>query len=85
MPDFITNRQHGTAVDAKAVTPSDSADLPDGPCRAVFVGSGGNLRITTGGGTTVTFNGLLAGQILPVMATRVWATSTTASSIIAVY
>lgn len=82
---LITNRQHGSAVDAKAVTPSDTVNLPNGPARAVYVGGAGNLRIITGGGTDVTFSNLLAGQLLPVMAVRVFATNTTATNIVAIY
>lgn len=82
---LITNRQHGSAVDAKAVTPSDTVNLPNGPARAVYVGSGGDLRIVTGGGSDVTFFNVLSGQLLPVMAVRVFASGTNASNIVAVY
>lgn len=85
MPAFINNRQTGSAVDAKPVTPSNSVDLPDGPARAIFVGAAGDLSIVTGGGSTVTLVGLSAGQLVPLMAVRVRSTGTTATNIIAFY
>lgn len=70
---------------AVAVTPSDSADLPDGPCRALYVGTTGNISlIPSGGGSAVTFTAVAVG-VLPVAAKRVRSTSTTASNILALY
>lgn len=72
------------AVNALAVTPSDSTDLTAAPCRALYVGTGGNISAVVGG-NTVTFTGVPSGSILPVRISRVRATSTTASNIIALY
>lgn len=73
------------AVGAAAVTPSDSTDLPR-IARALYVGVSGNISvICEDGGTAVTFTGLSAGQILPVRVKRVRSTSTTATSIVALY
>lgn len=76
-------RSTAVGLSAVAVTPSDTGALGD--CRALWVGVGGNLRITTFGGQDVTFTGVQAGTLLPVAATRVWATNTTASGIVAVW
>ena len=69
--------------DAAAVTPSDSADLAQ--VSVIFVGVGGNVKVTTAQGTAVTFTGVNAGAVLPVQVRRVWATGTTASSMTAVF
>jgi hypothetical protein len=72
------------AENALAVTPSDSADLTGAPCRALYVGTGGNISLIVGG-NTLTFTAVPSGSILPVRASRVRSTSTTASNIIALY
>ena len=69
------------AIRAVAITPNDSADLAIS-CRGVYVGTGGDLRVTTTGGDTITFPGLPDGSILPVRCSRVFATDTTASGLI---
>ena len=72
------------AMNAVAVTPSDSADLTY-TSRGVYAGAaGGDLRVTLLGGDTVTFVGLAGGVIHPICATRVWSTGTTATNIVAV-
>ncbi len=72
-------------VDAVAVTPSDSVNFTNGPCRALWVGGAGNVVVFFTSGNTVTFTGVLAGSLLPVQALRVNATLTTATNIVAVY
>lgn len=81
------------AYRAAAVTPNDSADIPsvstqDGSGNngcVLYVGGAGNIKVTTAGGDTVTFTGLLAGMFLPVQVLRVWSTDTTATNIIALW
>jgi len=68
-----------------AVTASDSADLPDGPCTAIYVTVGGNVNVNLAGGGTAVLTGLTAGQIVRVNASRILATSTTATGIFALY
>jgi hypothetical protein len=65
-----------------AVTPSDSVVIP--MTRALYVGVGGNIRVTDINGD-VTYANVPAGSILPIQVSRVFATSTTASSIVALY
>ena len=65
-----------------AVTPSDSVVIP--MTRALYVGVGGNVRVTDINGD-VTYANVPAGSILPIQVSRVFATSTTASSIVALY
>jgi hypothetical protein len=69
--------------DAAEVTPSDTAHL--GNVRALYVGVGGDVKIDTEGGSTVTFVGVLPGSIIPVRAVRVYATGTDATDIVAIY
>jgi hypothetical protein len=72
------------AAHAVAVTASDSADLPGGVCRALYVGTTGNISLDVGNGQTVLFTAVPVG-ILPVNVKRVRSTSTTASNIVALY
>jgi hypothetical protein len=65
---------------AVAITPANS-DLVES-VRALYVGTGGALRVTTVLGNDVTFTNVADGSILPVSVKRVWSTSTTASNII---
>jgi hypothetical protein len=65
-----------------AVTPSDATVLP--MTRALYVGSTGNVAVEDINGT-VTYVSVQAGSILPVQVSRVLATNTTASSIVALY
>jgi hypothetical protein len=69
---------------AVAVTPSDSTDLAQ-PALALYIGVTGDVNVYVGGGTTaVLFKSVPVG-VLPVAATRVLATSTSASQIVALY
>lgn len=69
---------------AAAVTPDDNTDLSY-TTRALFVGGAGNVNLVTAGGETVTFTGVTAGSVLPVRVARVKSTSTTATSIVALW
>lgn len=68
-----------------AVTPSDTVDLPDGPCAAIYVGANGNVNVNLASGGTAVLTSLVAGQIVRVNASRILATSTTATGIQALY
>lgn len=70
---------------AVAVTPHNSTNFADGVCRGLYIGVGGNIVVVPPQGSAVTFIGVVAGTILPVQAIRVNATSTTATSIVAIY
>lgn len=74
------------AVSAVAVTTSDDNDLTNGMCRALFIGVGGNVVLHVGDTASgVTFKNIPSGTVLPVQATRVLATNTTATDIVALY
>lgn len=81
------------AFNAQAVTPNNNADLvlsgatitgiDNGAC--LYIGTGGNITITTIGGQTVTLTNLADGVFVPIQVRRVFATGTTASNILALY
>lgn len=72
-----------SAVRGVAVTPSDSATIP--PTKGIYVGTAGNLAVTFPDGSVVTFTGIATGIVHPLCVTKVMATNTTASTIVAVY
>lgn len=51
----------------------------------LYVGNGGNVRVTTAGGDDVVFVGLPSGGFVPVQVVKVWETSTDATDIIALW
>lgn len=55
-----------------------------GAC-VLYVGVGGNVKVTTSGGDTVTFYNLNNGQFVPVQVTKVFYTGTTATNLIALW
>ena len=68
---------------ALAVTPSDGSDLTGEPFFAVYVGTGGDLKVDMAdGGSPVTLANVASGQLLPIMVERIYATGTGASNII---
>lgn len=68
--------------DFRAVTPHNTDDL-EFLARGLYVGGAGNLVAVREDGTAVTFTGVPAGTILPIVAKRVNATNTTATAIVA--
>ena len=77
-------QQLGAAYHFDAVTPSDSTDF-DTLARAIYVGGAGDVVAVRHDGSTVTFAGVQAGTVLPVACRRVNSTSTTATSIVALF
>lgn len=65
-----------------AVTPNDDTDLAVIP-KALWIGTGGDVRLRGVNGLPVTFAGVPTGFILPVRASRVYETGTTATDIVA--
>lgn len=68
-----------------AITPSNTVNFTDGPCRAIYVGSGGNLSVVPPEGSAVSIVGALTGHILWIEAIRVDASGTSAQSLVALY
>lgn len=67
-----------------AVTPSDSVDLTY-LTRALYVGGDGTVVAVDANGTAVSFVGVVAGTVLPIRVSRVNATNTTATNIVAMW
>jgi hypothetical protein len=71
------------------VTPSNIATLTyhgnQARCRAIYVGVTGNVAVADDQGTSVTFVGLVAGVVHPISTNKIFATGTTATSIIALF
>lgn len=87
MADPFADRATGLdspARNAAAVTPNDSTDLTT-TARALWVGGAGDVSVITAGGDTVTLEGAAAGGIIPVCVSRVRATGTTATDIVALW
>lgn len=85
MPDEITYPAFNDAT----VTPSNDDDLADG-CRALWIGTGGNVAIALRGNvdgspTSKVYKNVPSGFLLPVQARRVFLTGTTATDIIALF
>ena len=81
------------AYRAAAVTPSDTATIPnvatqDGKGNngcLLYVGGAGDVKVTTAGGDDVIFTGIPAGSFIPVQVLRVFVTGTTATNIVALW
>lgn len=69
---------------AAAVTPSDTVDLSD-VTLAIYVGGAGDVTLITAAGDTVTFKAVPVGTTLRVRASRVKATATTATLMLAMW
>lgn len=75
---------NGPAVNAAAVTPSDSTDLTYAT-RALYIGVTGDVVVNmVGTGATITYKAVPVG-ILPIRVTRVLSTNTTATNILALW
>lgn len=68
-----------------AVTPHDTSALTRTSDMGLYVGTGGNVKLTTEDGDTLTFNNVPDGTLLPVVAKLVFSTLTTASNILALW
>lgn len=80
-PNFSSTSSSNPATYAAVVTPGTSFGQP---ARAFYVGVSGNLVLTMGDGTNVTFLNVPVG-VFPVGAVAVVAAGTTASGIVALY
>jgi len=88
MPQYLDQ-----ALNAQAVTPSDTTDLSlsggnfDNTASGAlpFIGTAGNIKVTMLGGQTVTFLNIPDGTFMPIQVVRIWATGTTATNILAVF
>lgn len=75
---------NGPAANFSSVTPNDGVDLAAGPCRALYVGVAGAVRVISAGGDDVVIQSA-AGQYHPLRIARVMATGTDADALVALY
>lgn len=68
---------------AKVVIPHATNAVPGGICRAIYVGGTGNVALITSDDDTPIFYSVPAGTTLHVYTTRVLATGTTATNMLA--
>lgn len=83
MGDITPREGEFTSPNWAAITPSDTAKLEPIP-RGVFVGSSGDVVAVGQDGVSATF-AANAGDVLPIQPTKIMATSTTATGLIALY
>lgn len=86
MSDPFDNQASGLEAPASgafAIVPDDANQLPT-TCRAIYVGTGGLLRVEMKWGGEISFHNLPDGALLPIRAVKVL-TATTASSIVGLY
>lgn len=69
--------------DAAAVTPSDTVNFAEPS--VVWIGTAGNVKVTTAQGSDVVFTSVPGGTVLPVQVLRVWATGTVAQNIVRIF
>lgn len=65
------------------ITPGASALSPE--ARGLYVGGAGDVEVTGPDGATVVYHDVPAGTFMPVRATHVIATNTTATNIVGLY
>lgn len=73
-----------SASDYAAITLSDTANFPKGPCDSIWCGGAGIVQAVRWDDTVVPFT-VVAGSVLPIAAKRVNNTSTTATLLVALY
>ena len=83
--EFYSNANSSIpASSAYVPTLSDSEELTI-VSRAIYVGTGGDLKVTLVGTGTVTFKNLPSGATMGVKAKQIWDTGTTASNLVVLY
>jgi len=82
-----SNDMYTSYSDAYAVTPNDSADLPNGVSRALLISGAGTvtLQMASGNQIVITATANSIGFVLNLRVKRVLATGTTATLINALY
>ena len=75
-----------SAVKLRTITPHDTNELTLGMCRAVYVGTGGDLTVIVRDDTdAVPMTNIPSGSVVPIMARIVKSTGTTATGLVALY
>lgn len=82
---FIDDETLGLSANIMANAEDYTLYADDNAGCVLYVGGAGNLRVLTSSGSDITFTGVLAGSFIPVQVKRVFATSNTATSILALW
>jgi hypothetical protein len=77
-------RTMALARTAVAITPHDSTNFTAGACSGIYVGVTGDVTAIVGG-AAILFKNAVQGSVLPIEATRVNSTATTATNLVALY
>lgn len=72
------------AIDGTMVAPSDTTPLSH-VTRAIYVGGGGDVQAELVSGSQISFAAVPGGVMLPMRVTKILATGTTASGIVALW
>ena len=80
-----TNKVTQQAIKAVAVDVSSSDVTLAIPGAVLYIGTGGDVKVTTISGDDVTFKNLANGSVLAVQVKKVFSTGTDADDIIALY
>lgn len=83
IPNFASQDSVTPGQDGYEITITDVTAFAS-PFRALYIGGAGNVALITFKGTSLTFNGLIAGSILPMGGQRVNSTNTTATNLIGI-
>jgi len=67
-----------------SITTSDTADLTR-DVRAIYVGTGGDLKVELTNGDEITFVNVQDGTLLPIQVRKVFSTGTDAEDILGLY
>lgn len=78
----MTHRNDLITSDAQVVTTSDTTTKL---YAGFYVGVSGDVKVTTVGGTDVTFTAVPSGAIIPLSVTKIWSTGTTATNIVGLF
>jgi hypothetical protein len=74
-----------SAHGASAITTSDTT-IYNEPTRGLYIGGAGNVTVDMAdGGSPVLYFGVQGGTVLPIQVTRIYASGTTATYIVALY
>ncbi len=79
-----TNKVTQQAIKAVDVVPATQETLAI-PGAVLYIGTGGNIKVDTVSGDTVTFKNVADGSVLAVQVKKVYNTGTSAGDIIALY
>jgi len=79
-----TNKVTQQAIKAVDVVPATLETLVI-PGAVLYIGTGGNIKVDTVSGDTVTFKNVADGSVLAVQVKKVYNTGTSAGDIIALY